>query len=375
VRVAVTGGGTGGHVYAAVAVARYLIASHPETDVVFIGSSSGPEASVARCLQIDFVGINLSGFAQKRLTERLKALLLFAHGTFRCAKIIRQLEISCVVGTGGYAAAPACFAALLRGIPIVLHEMNFEPGLVTRLLSRRARAVTLAFEGTAALLPNGARTVLTGVPVRPEVEALRDSTERARRSADALGEFGVREGLRTLVVFGGSQGSEAINRAVRDVLPGFAERDDLQVIHLTGRSGFAKERREELEERLAGSSLLYRALDYTNRMDLVYSIADIVLARAGGSTIAELTAAGVPSVLVPFPYAAGTHQEENALRLEEFGATMVVKQEGDSADAAVVEALRLLEDAEALKSMRTGCADFYRGSAAKGIVALIEELG
>ena len=373
-RVAVTGGGSGGHVYPAVAIARYLIASHPEIGVVFIGSSSGPEEAVALDQRIDFVGIDLSGFSRKRLTERLKALILFTRGTFRCLKLLKRLEISCVVGTGGYAAGPACFAALLRRIPIILNEMNYEPGLVTRLLSRRARAVTLAFEGTAGLLPPGARTVLTGVPVRPEIEALRDGKERARARKDALGEFGIEEGLRTFVVFGGSHGSEAINRAVWDVLPGFAERGGLQVIHLTGKIGFESGRHKELQERLADSRLIYRAFDYTKRMDLVYSVADLALTRAGGSTIAELTSAGVPSLLVPFPYASGAHQEENAGRLEEFGATRVVKQEGDSADAAVLEALRLIEDAGALQTMRMACADFYRGNAAKGIVALVEEL-
>lgn len=373
-RVAVTGGGTGGHVYPAVAIARYLVTSHPETDVVFIGSSSGPEAAIARDRGIDFEGIDLLGFSGKRLTERFKALCLFARGTIRCMKILKRYEISCVVGTGGYASAPACFAALLRKVPFILHEMNYEPGLVTRLLSRRARAVTLAFEGTAGLLPSGARTVLTRVPVRPEIEALRDDEERTRARKEALSEFDIQERRRTFVVLGGSQGSEAINRAIWDVLPGFAEREDMQVIHLTGRAGFECARRLELEKILDGSPLLYRAFAHTDRMELVYSVTDLALARAGGSTIAELASTGVPSVLVPFPYATGAHQAENAARLAEYGATRVIEQEGDSANSAVLEALRLIEDNETLQSMRTACDDFYRGDAAKGIVALIREL-
>jgi UDP-N-acetylglucosamine--N-acetylmuramyl-(pentapeptide) pyrophosphoryl-undecaprenol N-acetylglucosamine transferase len=374
VRVAVTGGGTGGHVYPAIAIARYLIAFHPETGVVFIGSSSGPEAAAVPDQGIDFEGLRLLGFSRKPMIEKIKSAILFVRGTLRCLKILKRYEVTCVVGTGGYAAAPACFAALIRRIPFILHEMNYRPGIVTRLLCRSARAVTLAFEGTAELLPQSARTVLTGVPVRPEIEALRDDEERTRAKREALGEFGIQEGKKTVVIFGGSQGSEAINGGVWNILPGFAERENLQVIHLTGDSGFESARRLELEERLEGKPLLYRSLARTDRMELAYSVADIVLARAGGSTIAELTSTGVPSVLVPFPYAAGAHQEENAGRLAEYGATKVVKQEGDYADSAVLEALRLIEDSEALKSMMTACADFYRGDAAKGIVALIREL-
>ena len=373
-RVAVTGGGTGGHVYPAVAIAKYLITSHPEADVVFIGSSHGPEEAAARDQGIDFEGIDLTGFSRKRLTERLKALVLFTRGTFRCLEILKSLGISCVVGTGGYAAAPACFAALLRRIPIILHEVNYEPGLVTRLLSRRARAVSLAFEGTENLLPSSARTVLTGVPVRPEIERLRDAEARSSAKKDALLEFGVQEDRRTFVVFGGSRGAEALNSSVWDVLQDYTDREDLQVLHLTGRPGFEDRRRSELEERLSGTKLIYRAFAYTDRMDLVYSIADLVLARAGGSTIAELTTAGVPSVLVPFPYASGAHQEENAARVEEYGAARVMRQECDGAGAAVREALRLMEDTSALQSMKVACADFYRGNAAKGIVALVEEV-
>ena len=373
-RVAVTGGGTGGHVYPAAAIANKLVTSHPGAEVVFIGSSSGPEAKVAHDQGIDFEGLDLQGFSRKRLIERFKALLLFARGTSRCLKMLKRRRISCVVGTGGYAAAPACFAALLLRIPLILNEMNFEPGMVTRILSRRARVVTLAFEGTAGLLPNGSRTVVTGVPVRPEIEAIRDSEKRIGARNEALGVFGIQEGRRTLVVFGGSQGSEAINRAVWELLPGFAEREDLQVLHLTGKNGYEGGPRRELEERLAESLLIYRALAYTNRMDLAYSVADLALARAGGGTIAELTAAGVPSVLVPFPHATGAHQEENAERLADYGATRVIRQKDDSANDAVVVALRLLDDVEALESMRTGCADFYRGNAAKGIVDLVLEL-
>jgi UDP-N-acetylglucosamine--N-acetylmuramyl-(pentapeptide) pyrophosphoryl-undecaprenol N-acetylglucosamine transferase len=374
VRVAVTGGGTGGHVYPAVAIAKYLITSHPEAEVVFIGSLNGPEAAEARDQDIDFEGIDLTGFSRKRLTERLRALILFTRGVFGCLGMIKRLEISCVIGTGGYAAAPACIAALLRRIPIILHEVNYEPGLVTRLLSRRARAVTLAFEGTENLLPAGARTVLTGVPVRPEIEKLHDAKARSEAKKGALLEFGVQEDRKTFVVFGGSQGAEAINKAVWEVLPDYADREDLQVLHLTGRTGFEDRRRIEMEKRISGARLIYRAYEYTNRMDLVYSIADLVLARAGGSTIGELTTVGVPSVLVPFPYASGSHQEENAARAEEYGAARVLRQEDDDASAAVRESLRLIEDKRALQSMRIACSDFYRGNAAKGIVALVEEV-
>lgn len=316
----------------------------------------------------------MSGFVGKGPFERLKAAFHFALGAIHCLRLIVRLRPACVVGTGGYAAAPACFAAIIARVPLILHEMNYKPGLVTRLLSKRAFAVACAHAETAGMLPSGARSVVTGVPVRPEVEALSEAGSRRRARAAAPAELRVTEGRRTLLVFGGSQGAEALNEAVWQTLPRFRDRGDIQVLHLTGLRDFTDPRRAEVEKALGDAPLLYRALAYWERMELAYSIADLAVTRAGAGTLAELSAACVPAVLVPFPYATAGHQESNAEQFAETGAALLVKQEGSSAITAIERAFALLDDQVELGGMLEAAERHERARSAQGIVDLIEEL-
>lgn len=373
-KVVVTGGGTGGHVYPALAVARHLYDTHPGWEVLFIGSAAGPEAEVAGEYGVPFEGLDLSGLVGRGALDRPRALFLFTRGVLRCRRILGEFRPACVVGTGGYAAAPACFAAKTLGIPIILHEMNYQPGIVTRILCRGAYAVAAAQQGTEVLLPRRARVVVTGIPVRPEIEALADSGWHAEVREEACAVFGLERGRETLLVFGGSQGARALNDALWEVLPRLSERSGLQVLHLTGKRAYEEPRRSQAEERLAGKPLVYRAVAYVERMDLVYSVADMAVARSGAGTVAELVAASVPSVLVPYPYATGAHQEGNAELLGRLGVAKVIKQEGDSALAALLEALQLMDDGPERARMISAFPAARRGSGAEGIAALVEEL-
>lgn len=374
VKVVVTGGGTGGHVYPAIAVARYLSRAHPGWEVLFIGSAGGTEADVAGVYGVPFEGIELSGVVGRRALDQPRALYLFARGVFRCRRILGSFRPTCVVGTGGYAAAPACFAARTLGVPIILHEMNYRPGIVTRVLCRGAYAVAVAHQGTGESLPGGVNVVVTGVPVRPEMESLADTGRRAEVGREARDVFGLESGRKTLIVFGGSQGAQALNEALWEVLPSISGRGDLQVLHLTGKRAYEEPRLARVEESLSRERLVYRAVAYVERMDMVYAVADMAVARSGAGTVAELVAASVPSVLVPYPYAAGAHQEGNAELLQREGVAKMIKQDGDSALAAVLEAVRLMDDEAERSRMGAAFAEARRGSGAEGIAALIEEL-
>ena len=341
-RVVVTGGGTGGHVYPALAVAGYLSGADSSWETLFIGTESGPEAAAARVAGIPFEGLELAGLMGRRPGDRIRALTLFTRGVWSCRRILGEFQPGCVVGTGGYVAAPACFAARTLGIPIILHEMNYHPGVVTRVLSRGAYAVAVAHRETGELLPRNARVVTTGIPVRPEIEALASPDRRREAVDEACERFGLELERRTLLLFGGSQGAEALNEALWEVLPRVSGRGDLQVLHLTGKKGYEKRRRLKAEESLAGKPIIYRPIAYLERMDLAYAVCDLAVARAGAGTVAELMAASLPSVLVPFPYATGAHQESNARSVERLGAARVVKQRGDSALDAVEEAGKVL---------------------------------
>lgn len=373
-RLVVSGGGTGGHIYPAIAVAVYVLENVPGASVTFVGSCDGPEASAAGRAGIDFEGLQVAGIAGRGLGKALKASWMFLKASWRCRKTLKRLDADCVLGTGGYAAAPACLAALTLRVPLVLHEMNYEPGMVTKLFSRGAKAVAVAYEGTIPLLPGRARAVVTGVPVRAEIEAVADPANRGWARAEAFEELGLEGGRKTVLVFGGSQGAEALNEALWRALPGLADREGLQIVHLTGGKNFEREELALAREALDGKAVVYRPLGYLERMDLAYAASDIALSRAGAGTIAELMAIGLPAVLVPFPFATGGHQEKNARALAASGAVRVVPQAGRSADEGVREALRIVQDEGSLSLMKDAAEAVARPGGAKGIAQLLEEL-
>lgn len=368
-KVVVTGGGTGGHIYPAIAVAQRIMRDHPGSQVLYAGSPKGPEREAARRAGLEFFAMETGGVLGKSLPGVVRSLVLFTMGFIRALFKLSRYRPQCVVGTGGYASAPACFAAVVLGIPCVVHEMNYHPGMVTRRLARRAAAVAVAHPATAPMLPAGAKVVTTGVAVRSEIEELsdRDCLHRAREQAYAV--KGISRGRKTLLVLGGSQGARAINRSVAEAIEVHADREDLQVIHLAGLK-CSDDLPVEIRGREGG--LNYCCLPYFEQISLLYAVSDLVVSRAGAGTLAELTAAGLPAVLVPFPYSVEGHQEENARRLEEIGAAKMVMQEGDSADGALEEAFRLLYDDPGLNAMKEAARSAAAGTGTGGIVSLVE---
>lgn len=369
-RLVVSGGGTGGHIYPAIAVARRFLNQDPGAAILFVGSSSGPEKAAAAAAGLDFEGIELKGFAGKSPVEKVKALGLFSRGTRAARRIVRDFSPDCVLGTGGYASAPACVAAAWLRVPLVLIEMNVRPGIVTRTLARRAEAVAVAYPATAEELKK-ARVVVTGVPVRPEVEALADEAAREQAKLEARVIFRLEDGRKTLLVFGGSQGAKTVNDAIISKLRALEGRADLQVLHIAGSAGI--EEAEKAASCMEGARLIYRPVRYIEKIYMAYAVSDLALCRSGASTIAELSAARLPAVLVPFPYATGAHQESNAEQAAAAGAAVVVRQTGGCAAGAVAAALDLLSDDENLRRMARA-AGRLAGSGSKGVASLIEEI-
>lgn len=372
-RLVVTGGGTGGHIYPAIAVALRIQKDLPGSDITYIGSVGGPEKASAIASGLPFEGLDVAGVAGKNPLNALAAIFKFFRASIRCRRLFREIRPEAVFSTGGYASAPACLAAVTMRLPLVLHEMNFDAGLVVKLFSRRAAAVATAFEGTRALLPKGTRCVVTGVPVRPEIESLSgDEAYRAARTA-GIREFALEEGRKTLLVFGGSQGADALNRATWESIQDVRDDEGLQVLHLTGKKNFDNPERKIAEELVCEGGLRYRPLAYIEKMQLAYAVADLAVSRSGAGTVAELVASRLPSVLVPFPFSAGGHQERNAEALAETGSAVVALQEDGSAAGGLERAFELLSDDQALKGMRQA-ASVHAESAAEGIARLLEEV-
>jgi UDP-N-acetylglucosamine--N-acetylmuramyl-(pentapeptide) pyrophosphoryl-undecaprenol N-acetylglucosamine transferase len=250
---------------------------------------------------------------------------------------------------------------------VVLHEQNAVPGLATRLLARGARTVAVSFADAAARLPRGVRTVVTGNPVRSrilEVPARRDALRR-----EALGELDLEDGRTTVVVFGGSLGALHVDRVVAEAIGHLRDRGDLQLLVLTG------PRHLEVVRGPASRSmpLRVRALAYLDRMELAYAAADLVVARAGATTIAEVTVCGLPSLLIPYPHATANHQDANARELERAGAAEVLADAGLRADDLAARIVRLADDAGRRGAMSAEATAWARPGAAAALAGLVTD--
>jgi UDP-N-acetylglucosamine--N-acetylmuramyl-(pentapeptide) pyrophosphoryl-undecaprenol N-acetylglucosamine transferase len=321
--VVFAGGGSGGHLYPALAISDALCSLLPDVRPVFVGARRGVEARVLPERGLEHVLLPVRGLDRSRPWANLGVLVDLARSVFAVARLFRSLAPEVVVVTGGYAGAPAGMVAVPMGIPLVLQEANSAPGLTTRRLAGRARTIHLAFPEARDLLPTSARdrAVVSGNPIRPPRDI--DRAE-ARRSFGLAGEATV------VLVVGGSQGSLAINERVLGALTAVAKGElgrpsGVEILWATGPKHFERVARE-----LAGLGELpwVHAVDYIDRMPEALAAADLAVSRAGAMTTSELQAWGIPAILVPLPTAAADHQTLNARVLDEAGVAIHLAEAG-----------------------------------------------
>lgn len=331
-KMLLAGGGTGGHLFPAVALAQRLLESDPNSQVLFIGTAAGLEATVLPELGLSLETINISGIAGRGLLERLRVVPSLFKSVRHSLDILKKFQPDVVVGVGGYASGPALLAADLSGIPFLIHEQNAEFGITNRFLARRAKRICLSFPPRDGKGVMHGRTVLTGNPVRCGIAE--------------VGEIPAEE--RTLLVFGGSRGAQAINDAVVAILPELTRLcPDLRIIHQTGSSDYERIRASYCAMGISTENLF----PFLHDMASAYAQAHLVLCRSGATTLAELTAAGRPAVLIPYPYAAADHQTENARVLADQGAALLLPQRDLSAQSLVTLLGNLLDDRTTLLRM------------------------
>jgi UDP-N-acetylglucosamine--N-acetylmuramyl-(pentapeptide) pyrophosphoryl-undecaprenol N-acetylglucosamine transferase len=362
VNVLIAGGGTAGHVFPALAVAGELRDDGHE--VWFAGTASGQEARLVPAAGFRFEEVEARPLERKASVRTLTAPV----AAMRSVGPIRPLAswADVVVGMGGYVSVPVALAALRSRRPLVLHEQNAVPGLANRTLARPARVVALAFAEAARAFPRRTKVVVTGNPVREAIA--RVPSERERLVMEARRELDLSSERRTVVVFGGSLGALHLNRAVAEAL-GWLDRDDLQVVLLTGAQHESAVRAALPPE----GRTPVRVLGFLEHMELAYALADLVIARAGATTIAELAICGVPSVLVPYPYATGRHQEANARALQRAGgASLLLDDELDG--RVLAERIGwLLDDQEMRRRMGERARAWARPDAAASLAKVIVE--
>ncbi|MGE5141553.1 MAG: undecaprenyldiphospho-muramoylpentapeptide beta-N-acetylglucosaminyltransferase [Rudaea sp.] len=361
-RLLITGGGTGGHVYPLLAVLESLAAEHAieiQTDVRFIGRGGSIEERLAGQAGIPFIPLRVRGLRTLAPWSLARNLWLMSRAETEAGKLVRTFKPDAVLATGGYVSAPGIYAAAQQGVPVVIYLPDLEPGLAIRTMSRWAKCVAISFEEVKRHFAPG-KAVVTGYPVR------RSFLEATREKGREHFQIPPRGNLVT--VFGGSTGAHSINEAIRNNLSALL--DVTQVIHVTGKQDEAEMQaaRESLPAYKQAGYHVYGYLD--EDMPLALAAADLVVARAGAATLGEFPAVGVASVLVPYPY-AGKHQEKNADFLVSHGAA--VKVQDRELRTTLLPALKyLLENREQREHLTNGARALAQPEAASNIAKLLK---
>jgi len=347
-RMLLAGGGTGGHLFPAVALAQRLLEQDAEAKVLFVGTERGLESRLLPQLELPLQTIDIRGLVGKDLVDKLKLLPKLLKSLAQSRGIIKEFHPDIVVGVGGYASGPVLLAALLMKVPTLIHEQNAWPGLTNRLLARWADRVCLSFPEADRAFHMG-RTMLTGNPLRKGMDECPP----------------LPTGQPRLLVFGGSQGARAINEAMLAAVPELKGlKQQPKILHQTGEAD-----REKVE---AGYAELgwqdVEVVSFINDMSAAYANAHLVVSRAGATTIAELTACGRPSLLIPYPHAAGGHQAANAESLARNGAAMLLHQREISGGRFAGLLRDMLSDRKLLERMAGAASSLGRRGAADTIL-------
>lgn len=359
-KVVLSGGGTAGHINPALALTEALYRRGHE--VYFAGTPAGVEARLVKAVGIPYQGFDVSGFDRSHPVSLVKAMGKLKRATKQAMRWLSEIKPDVVVAFGGYACLPVGRAAKSLRIPVVVHEQNSVMGMANDFLSKSADAVCLTYQAAAKGVANQGRVIVTGNPVRPSVL---DATKE-----EGLAYIGASEDDTVLLVTGGSLGARHLNTAVCAMKGELLQIEGLRVVHITGS--------KELDTVKADLALTdeeakrYTVKGYEDHMGEVMAAADLIVSRAGASSLAEITARCIPAVLVPFPYATADHQTMNASECVERGAAVLIKDEEVEGESFRETVLSLLRDPDARAEMRAAAATFETGDAANKLADVIE---
>jgi UDP-N-acetylglucosamine--N-acetylmuramyl-(pentapeptide) pyrophosphoryl-undecaprenol N-acetylglucosamine transferase len=355
-RIAIVGGGTGGHLYPGIAIAQELKRWDPRARIMFIGSRGGLERAIVAREGYRHFEITSSGLARRQWREQVAAVWHLLQGFGEAMRLLRRLQPQVILGLGSYVSGSVMLAAGALSIPRLIHEQNVIPGLTNRLLGHIVNRVAVSFEASAAYFPKG-KAVMTGNPVRPAICQVRGQAHEPN-------------GRLHLLIFGGSQGAHRLNAAMLEALPQLVDvQEDLWIVHQTGPNDFAMAQKTYADGGYPGV-----VHTYIEDMATEYAAADLVICRAGASTIAELTVTGTAAVLVPFPYAANAHQEHNAHTLAAAGAAEVMPDQRLSGSLVAERIRYYLSHREAVADMAARCLALGKPEAATRVAHLCLEL-
>jgi len=362
-RVILSGGGTGGHIYPAVAVAEALKRKHKDkVEILFVGAEGKMEMEKIPALGYDIVGLPVAGLQRRVDLKNLLVPFKVVSSAMRARKVIRDFSADVAVGFGGYASAPVLWAAQQMGVPTIIQEQNSYAGLTNKLLARSAKRICVAYDDMERFFAAD-KIIKTGNPLRGNF------ARTLSKSSEALAYYGLREDLPTLLVVGGSLGTRTLNEMMKrwvEQLDG--KPSPIQVIWQTGKF-YEKEMRSFFEQHKVENIWQGAFID---RMDYAYEVADAVISRSGACTVSELCLVGKPTIFVPSPNVAEDHQTKNAMALVERDAALMVR-DAEAVAKAMAVAQELLSDKERLATLSRNISSLGIADAAERVVRQIEK--
>jgi UDP-N-acetylglucosamine--N-acetylmuramyl-(pentapeptide) pyrophosphoryl-undecaprenol N-acetylglucosamine transferase len=365
-RAILTGGGTGGHIYPAVSIAKEIQKRYKDSEVIFVGTEKGLESKIVPKEGFELRTIKVRGFERKLTLKNLVAVKEAVLSITNVRKIIKDFKPDIVIGTGGYVCGTVILGAALMGIPTIIHESNAFAGLTNKILFRFVDKIALNFEEAAKYFGNPKKVVITGNPIRTDILDISKQT--------GLLEFGFKDDLPLIIVTGGSRGARKINQSILALAEECSKMGKFQLLHVTGDSQYEAVMKSYKDRNISFDTSNLKVVPYLHNMPYALAASDLIISRCGAMTLSEITILGKPSILIPFPYSADNHQEYNARALEKKGAAVLIIEKDLSEKKLKEAVLELLNDKQKLNTMAANSRKLGVKDAAEKIGDIISEL-
>ncbi|HIP47352.1 MAG TPA: undecaprenyldiphospho-muramoylpentapeptide beta-N-acetylglucosaminyltransferase [Lutibacter sp.] len=357
INILVSGGGTGGHIYPAVAIADELKRRYPNAKFLFVGAKGRMEMEKVPQVGYDIKGLWITGLQRKITFKNLLFPFKLISSLFKANSIINKFKPNVVIGTGGFASGPTLYVASRKNIPTLIQEQNSYPGITNKLLSKKANKICVAYDGLERFFPNE-KIIKTGNPVR------QDLLEITSKREEALNFFNLDRNKKTLLVLGGSLGARAINKLIESNID-WIVKQNVQIIWQTGKLYIEEYKKYNNKENIQTHAFL-------NKMDLAYSAADLIISRAGAGSISELCMVGKPIIFIPSPNVTEDHQTKNALAIVEKEAALLIKESELNTFQTVLK--KLINNKEQQESLSVNIKKQERPKATQHIVDEVEKI-
>ncbi|HHU69891.1 MAG TPA: undecaprenyldiphospho-muramoylpentapeptide beta-N-acetylglucosaminyltransferase [Thermoanaerobacterales bacterium] len=368
-KVVLAGGGTGGHIYPAIAIAKYVKEKNPNADILFIGTKKGLEVELVPKAGFNLETIVIRGLARDKILQQLiPTFIELVTGTIEARRLLKQFSPDIVIGTGGYVCGPVVLSAAMLGIPNLIHEQNAMPGVTNRILSKVTNKVAVSFEESIKFFTNKKKIVVTGNPLRSEILTV--------TKAEAAKALKIDPQKKLILAFGGSRGAAVINKSMIEVIKwNIKKRTGIQILLITGNNHYEIVLDELLKSGIDiqkhGNIIIE---PYMYNMHYALAAADLIISRAGALTISEITAIGKPSILIPLKIAANAHQRFNALTLKKYGAAEIILEDDLNGEVLNEKINLLLNDEILLNKMAENSIKLGKTDALDKIYKIIQFL-